>query len=149
MSQFGLPREVDSVFQYAFQFVTHFELDTQSMRACPWQWPKPRQTFSNKDLHSNTTWNGSGESFNAGAHWCHSKHWTSLPYHFQHSPFPVLFLDPAHGPAFDVGQPGVASKVWRWLAASHVLGMWCESPSLDSLRLLMELKWLMLNKHKR
>ena len=37
-----------------------------------------------------------------------------------------LFLDPSRGPAFDVGQPGVASTLLWWLAAGRVLGFGAE-----------------------
>ena len=115
--------------------------DTKSMHACPWWWPKSRQSFSSKYLDASATWNDSGESFNACGHWCHFKHRTRFPFHLQRSPscwfdimrswVRIFFLDPARGPAFGIGQPGVASRVLLWLAAGRVLGMWCGTPSLD------------------
>ena len=48
--------------------------------------------------------------------------------------YAVLFPGPSRGPAFDVGQPGVASTVLKWLAAGRVLGLWSGTPSLNSVQ---------------
>ena len=76
---------------------------------------KCRQSFSSKDLRSNATWNDFGESSDA----CAARLFgTILSTHG----CAVLFLDPSRGPAFDVGQLGVASTVLVWLAAGRAWG---------------------------
>ena len=76
---------------------------------------KSRQSFSSKDLRSNATWNDFAEGSDACAArpvgTILSTHGCAVP-----------FLDPSCGPAFDVGQSGVASTVLVWLAAGRVCG---------------------------
>ena len=104
---------------------------TKNMFACPWLCPRSHQKFSGKGGHSNATWNQSGKGFTACAHWTHLQASDEIFFCIFNRARPVgtilsghgyavLFLDPSRGPAFDVGQPGVASIV---------LGVDCGRPS--------------------
>ena len=117
---------------------------TKNMFACPWSCPRSHQNFSGKGRHSNATWNKlwkrlyralTGPTLRVGRVFLCIFNTARLVGSMSNTHgYAVLFLDTSRGPAFDVGQPGVASTVLGWRAAGRVLGLWSVTPSLDSVQ---------------